>query len=422
MSCVHYKFSSQLNYKTIIFDGLHISLSDLKKQIMGKEKLRAALSDLQITNAQTKEEFTDGSALIHRNSSVIVRRIPPGTVKFTRKTDYGVSGTEPAEMETANAPICLAQLRKTANLAEANASEEEKIKAMMFQSSRVYHPVNDRKKPLGLTPPSYSCVCCGKPGHSSQNCPRNVEKQQKKFDSGPRIRRSTGIPTSFLMEVEDPNRKGAMLTNRGTYAIPMVSAEAYAIRKREKPPFLAEEQSSCSEKGDRIPEEHLCPICKDIMTDAAVIPCCQNSYCDECIRTALLESDDHTCPTCHQHDVSPDALVANKNLRRAIENFQSQSGPRRRLGKQLLPPPLPISPQRPLVQRNLQPLTRSPISRQQNPLMAPVTSTSAPAVGPDSTVTASPAEHREKAHGPLRDAEKQLLPGAALTSKGSGAT
>lgn len=28
-----------------------------------------------------------------------------------------------------------------------------------------------------------------------------------------------------------------------------------------------------------------------------------------------MESDDHTCPTCHQNDVSPDALIANKFLR-----------------------------------------------------------------------------------------------------------
>lgn len=55
MSCVHYKFSSKLNYDTVTFDGLHISLCDLKKQIMGREKLKAADSDLQITNAQTKE-------------------------------------------------------------------------------------------------------------------------------------------------------------------------------------------------------------------------------------------------------------------------------------------------------------------------------------------------------------------------------
>lgn len=55
MSCVHYKFSSKLNYDTLTFDGLHISLCDLKRQIMGREKLKAADCDLQITNAQTKE-------------------------------------------------------------------------------------------------------------------------------------------------------------------------------------------------------------------------------------------------------------------------------------------------------------------------------------------------------------------------------
>uniref|UniRef100_A0A8B9MTS9 DWNN domain-containing protein n=1 Tax=Accipiter nisus TaxID=211598 RepID=A0A8B9MTS9_9AVES len=94
MSCVHYKFSSKLNYDTVTFDGLHISLCDLKRQIMGREKLKAADCDLQITNAQTKEEYTDDNALIPKNSSVIVRRIPIGGVKATSKT-YVISRTEP---------------------------------------------------------------------------------------------------------------------------------------------------------------------------------------------------------------------------------------------------------------------------------------------------------------------------------------
>ncbi|KAM9592018.1 uncharacterized protein ACIBXB_005641 [Morphnus guianensis] len=55
MSRVHYKFFSKLNYDTVTFDGLYISLRDLKLQIMGREKLTAASCDLQITNAQTKE-------------------------------------------------------------------------------------------------------------------------------------------------------------------------------------------------------------------------------------------------------------------------------------------------------------------------------------------------------------------------------
>lgn len=76
MTHVHYKFSSKLSYDTVVFDGPHITLRDLKRQIMGREKLRAGDCDLQITNAQSKEEYTDDEGLISKGSSVIIRRIP----------------------------------------------------------------------------------------------------------------------------------------------------------------------------------------------------------------------------------------------------------------------------------------------------------------------------------------------------------
>ncbi|XP_006901404.1 PREDICTED: E3 ubiquitin-protein ligase RBBP6-like, partial [Elephantulus edwardii] len=299
MSCVYYKFSSKLNYDLVTFEGLHISLCDLKKRIMGREKLKATRCDLQITNAQTTEEYTDDNALIPKNISVIVRRIPIGGVKLTSKT-YVISRTEPVmgtskAIDDSSASLSLAQLTKTANLAEANVSEENNTKAMMSQSGHEYDPVSYMKKPLGPPPPpSYTCFRGG------------TTNGDKNFQSGPRIKKSTGIPRSFMMEVKDPNMKGALLTNTGKYAIPTIVAEAYAIGKKGKSPFLPEEPPSPSEEDDPIPDELLCLICKDIMTNAAVIPCCGNSCCDECIKTALLESDEHTCPTCHQNDVSPD--------------------------------------------------------------------------------------------------------------------
>lgn len=86
MSCVHYKFSSKLDYNTVTFDGLHITLSELKRQIMARERLKATDCDLQITNAQTREEYTDDEAHIPKHSSVVVRRTPIGGVKPAGRT------------------------------------------------------------------------------------------------------------------------------------------------------------------------------------------------------------------------------------------------------------------------------------------------------------------------------------------------
>lgn len=120
-------------------------------------------------------------------------------------------------------------------------------------------------------------------------------------------------------------------------------SKAYAVGKKEKPPFVPQELPVSKDK-DPVPKELLCLICKEMLSDAVVIPCCGNSFCDDCefhlgthalsnqkcadtefvspsgIRTALLDSDQHTCPTCKQSNVSPDTLIANKFLRQVNDH------------------------------------------------------------------------------------------------------
>ena len=56
MSHIHYKYKSCKDYDIITFDGLHISLADLKKAIIQRKKLiKSTDFDLEITNAQTQE-------------------------------------------------------------------------------------------------------------------------------------------------------------------------------------------------------------------------------------------------------------------------------------------------------------------------------------------------------------------------------
>ncbi|XP_009998151.1 PREDICTED: E3 ubiquitin-protein ligase RBBP6-like [Chaetura pelagica] len=134
MSHVYYKFFSKLNYAAVTFSGLHISLHDLKSRIMGQEKLKVTSCALQVTNAQSREEYTDDNALIPKNSSVIVRRIPPRGVLSANKP-YAISQTVPVSGTSSGS-----QTKPTADLAGANAPEEDKIKAMMIQSCRYYDP------------------------------------------------------------------------------------------------------------------------------------------------------------------------------------------------------------------------------------------------------------------------------------------
>lgn len=56
MSCVHFKFKSSLDYEKVTFQGLYISLEDLRNAIMKQKKI--GLSNeftLEIVDAQTKK-------------------------------------------------------------------------------------------------------------------------------------------------------------------------------------------------------------------------------------------------------------------------------------------------------------------------------------------------------------------------------
>lgn len=56
MSCIHFKFKSSLEYEKVTFDGLQISLRDLKEAIMKQKKIGGANQyTLSIKDAQSKK-------------------------------------------------------------------------------------------------------------------------------------------------------------------------------------------------------------------------------------------------------------------------------------------------------------------------------------------------------------------------------
>lgn len=78
-----------------------------------------------------------------------------------------------------------------------------------------------------------------------------------------------------------------------------------------------------------------------------MIPCCGSSFCDECVRTSLLESDDNECPDCHEKGSSPGSLIPNRFLRTSVNSFRNETGynnrPRHQQQQQQPQPMAPIA-------------------------------------------------------------------------------
>uniref|UniRef100_A0A9J8D666 Uncharacterized protein n=1 Tax=Cyprinus carpio carpio TaxID=630221 RepID=A0A9J8D666_CYPCA len=161
--------------------------------------------DLIKKSHHSHTKYTDDEALIPNITSVIIRLILAVGLKSTNTRFWQVGDSSPVSLDL---------LLK--NLAEANASEEDKLK---FDA-------------LKLLPPNYICFRCRIPGHHIKNWPSNGDKG---FVPHKHIRKCTGIPRSFLVEVDDPDRKGVMMDSSGIYVIPVMDCLLKFLCRSQSP-------------------------------------------------------------------------------------------------------------------------------------------------------------------------------------------
>eukprot|EP00112_Aurelia_sp_Birch-Aquarium-sp1_P009443 Seg2073.1 transcript_id=Seg2073.1/GoldUCD/mRNA.D3Y31 product="E3 ubiquitin-protein ligase RBBP6" protein_id=Seg2073.1/GoldUCD/D3Y31 len=292
MSSIHYKFRSSLEYDTLTFDGPSISLSDLRDAIIQQKKIgKSSDFTLEVTNAQTKEVYHDPTMQVPRNTSVVVKRVPVARLAAVT----GKIIDPDAKEDQDSAKVSLEKLSQTGDLANANASEVDKIAAMMHQSGEQFQPDQYVSK---IRPGGYICFRCGQPGHFIRNCPTIGDPR---FNNTQRF--SRGAATEFyIMQMKERERLATLkapITSNRSYS-PVVSSDNHSVKS--------------------VPVELQCPMCKKLLHDAVLIPCCGTSYCDECIRNYLIDND-FACPSCKEK-TSPDNLIANKSLRQAVENFK----------------------------------------------------------------------------------------------------
>ncbi|KIM44717.1 hypothetical protein M413DRAFT_442673 [Hebeloma cylindrosporum] len=233
---------------------------------------------------------------------------------------------------------------------QAQTQNWEETQEKMSHSQRVYssrgtgfnrggkpyqpHQAAHTEKPL---PPSYVCYRCGQKGHWIQDCPTNNDRE---FDNRPRIKRTTGIPRSMLKAVENPTgsdlTQGVMVTPEGGYVVAQPDLASWQ-KQVSRPKGL-----TAADVRDKVPSDSslACPIDNKLFRDAVKTPCCNTSYCEECIQTHLLERD-FVCPNCTKKVMSLDKLYADKPTRskvadyieRAIEESKKEGGEESSNGK-----------------------------------------------------------------------------------------
>jgi len=162
-------------------------------------------------------------------------------------------------------------------------------------------------------PPGYMCHRCGQPGHFIQYCPTNGDPAFNKF------KKSTGIPKVFLQTVTEPGRSGA---SEGALMLP---GGGLAVMKPNSAEFDRLTNSLKVHKKNVVDKELLCPICKGMMKKAVVSSCCKENFCDGCIRRALFEDANSTCPVCKKVS-PPEMLTPNMMIRKKVGKREELQG------------------------------------------------------------------------------------------------
>lgn len=188
------------------------------------------------------------------------------------------------------------------------------------------------KKPANVPdhepPQGYICYRCGEKGHWIQLCPTNDNPE---YDNRPRVKRTTGIPKSFLKTVDkatalgqnadgdDSKPAGIMVDENGDFVIAEPDKASWEQFQAKAKSNVAA-QKAAPEGDKEVQERGLeCPIDKKMFIDPMKTPCCAKTYCNDCITNALIESD-FVCPSCKAEAVLIDDLKTDEE---AVERMKA---------------------------------------------------------------------------------------------------
>jgi protein MPE1 len=131
------------------------------------------------------------------------------------------------------------------------------------------------------------------------------------------------IDKSELENLDEATRQQMMINGDGEYVIAQTDEKEWK-KHQEKVKASAAAQERANKGDQELQARGLeCSIDKRLFVDPVKTPCCQRTYCNECISTALIDSD-LTCPGCSTDNVTLEELVQDKEVQQKVDAYKAE--------------------------------------------------------------------------------------------------
>lgn len=207
---------------------------------------------------------------------------------------------------------------KISAMFQAQGEQWEQTQEHMANATPVYFKNNHTPQaPDHPPPPGYVCYRCGQKGHWIQACPTNNDPTWE----GKRVRRTTGIPRSFLKTVAKPADEDSgtyMINGDGEFVVAMADESSWKNFQSK-----AKARKEQTDKPDDPELED--PITHRLFVKPVKTPCCKTTYSEEGIQQALLDSD-FVCPKCGTEEILLDSLTPDTDMEEKVAAYKADKG------------------------------------------------------------------------------------------------
>lgn len=129
-----------------------------------------------------------------------------------------------------------------------------------------------------------------------------------------------------------------MINAKGEYVV--AEPDKASWEKFQAKAEASKEQQKAKDSGSKELQDRglECPIDKRLFVDPMKTPCCDKTYCNDCIENALVDND-LTCPNCSTPNILIDNLTADEEARVKIKAYEEEKAAEKKAKEASKSPP-----------------------------------------------------------------------------------